>query len=92
MEQFYIKVNDNFVEIKKNDIDEIISPLIYSILKKRESKIDNNYNYSYIGDKLKIKCNNLGFILYNKEKKRRNINNYLYIYYSGLKKYLANYN
>ena len=29
MEQFYIKVNDNFVEIKKNDIDEIIAPLIY---------------------------------------------------------------
>lgn len=92
MDKFYIKVNDNYVEIEKKDIDDILSPLVYSILKKKQSRVEKDFNYSFIGNKLKDKCKRIGFVIYNKYKKRRNINNYLKNHYSGLSKYLANYN
>lgn len=88
MTGYFIKVNGEFIKINKEDIDEIVNPLIFSILKKKRAQYENVDQYSYIGQQLKNKCNNIGFVLYNYNKKKRNINNYLNIEYSGVKKYI----
>ena len=88
MEELYIKVNNNYVEINIKDIKEILDTLLSAILKKKKSKLNDNFNYSYIGNKLKQKCNNIGFRVYNKNKRLRNINSFLHKKYSGLQQYL----
>ena len=92
MEEIYIKVNDEYIQIKKEDIIEILDPILETILKRKHSKIEDELNYSYIGNKIKQRCNKLGFCLYNKNKKIRNINGYLHKEYSGLKNYITRLN
>ena len=86
----YIKENEEYSEINKDDIEQILNHVLNYILGKKQSHNANVYNYSYIGTKLKKKCRDIGFILYNRNKKIRNINNYLIKEYSGLKNYLLN--
>ena len=79
MEEFYIRVNKEYNVIRKKDISEILIPIIYSIRKKKKTR---TYDYSYIGNMLKRKCNELNLVLYNKRKQRRNINYYLHYKYN----------
>ena len=88
MSDYFIKVNSEYIKINKEDIGEIVNPLIFSILKKKKAQYENIDQYSYIGQQLKNKCNKIGFILYNNNKKRRNINNYINTEYSGIQKYI----
>ena len=87
MEEIYIKVNNEFIKINKMDINEIIIPIITSLIKFNKYK-NISINYSVVGNKLKQKCNEFGFLIYNKNKKRRNINAYLHKEYNGIEKYI----
>ena len=87
MDEFYIRVNKEYNKIHKRDILEILIPLIFSIRKNKKTRRDD---YSYIGNMLKRKCNDINLILYNKHKRRRNINYYLRYKYNGLENFINN--
>ena len=55
----------------------IYYPNLYIQFLKKQSRVEKDFNYSFIGNKLKDKCKSIGFVIYNKYKKRRNINNHL---------------
>ena len=78
----YIKENNKYTEVTNDDIDQILKPIIKYIFKKEAD------NYATIGRRLKKKCIDIGFILYNNDKKRRNINNFLLTEHSGLETYI----
>lgn len=78
----YIKENTKYTAVTNDDIDQILKPILKYIFKKDRD------NYAIIGKRLKKKCIDIGFILYNDNKKRRNINNFLLTEHSGLKSYI----